>query len=1578
MSTEAPRSEADQRLLEQVALTLVLCDRSAVIAGEAAEGAVALREVLADRVRPGRALAEEAWRALQGTGPLESAGEGKLAFASDADRDALAAACLQRSGASDQQLESLLLDPWSDDPRVVPRLRGLAAALLDVRLSLRIPLARRDPQTALRSDHSRWETDERAALVDALVTHSRDGSLAPQREDLERLEGLAHPGLAEQLDPLIRDQSGPALLRLLSLEIAEAATVPTVADSLLQVALDEEERNEVREAAARAFVASTAPEQHAQLRPLLSVDPSADFDGQLRGTALRAMWRAGALGIDELLRTLEGGSNRYFFGAFLGFMSRPELPAEILERCGPPGLASLVRWSIALLPWFHAGHTQVALAQEGLRLALRHVDESEVRSEVARLLWAAAQAHETAPHDMAATLSEEARRSLLVQVLENATAATSASYWAIAKIVHETDIPWLLGIVFDPGSPKAAVELLAQLHEVDAADIVDLYWSCPERMQALRRRIESSWSAESSTARRELDDIDRQREERTAASRIRPPLMTRLQQLAGFAEEHPLPVWTETVQQLALGPDEQEHGYPLRGPVSDLPGWAALDEAWQDTLRQWARKALESGDPQVEQWISTRGIPGDALAALLALELMHIDGTVASLSDETLTRWAPVVMRLWELRSGAPLPVELRDTIRARVPDALAEAARRVLLDAREPVDVALRVREVERFWVVGAEEALLQLWKRHDLPAESKQVVVSALVSGGSAAGLERAEQALELFAKHRTNRYDAIASAVAFARLDLARYWPLLEGAAKADAQFALDWLGPLAEEERRNHDWLNGLAENNLGVILRILVGRFPSFHRPGGARFLGRSDFLVMLRDSILERLVRHGTWKAVRELEEAAKLLPDPDVLRWSIERARDLAREHSTPALTPQDVHRLVASPRAAVVRGSAALRRAVHRILVEASVDWQPFWQRSEDGAFWPRDGERLEALVRETMADFFHGATVPEVDVRSAGGNTIRVAAPAKGGAEPPSVDIRLVPGWADDLRSAAAGASLVLGLWFGTERWGGGDERRFVAARRGPEDFRSLVRSVRGSAVIWDMSVHETREMLAKALPFGGALLRALDAAGVQVQEVRSHGSDDTWHLAVAWPERLRDRFGLAPRGLIVAVAGQPSAKHTNQARTVLLASPGDMDLDLLIVASDALGLEARLDQLPARWGQWVAWSFANTAAEDLGQAMAQRMPTWEIFDQLDPVRLSQFYGREDEVAHLRRSILAGRSVGVYGIRKVGKTSLVRYVTDDLDPLSRDLYSKDQAAAQPSGAVRVVWVDMQGVGKERGDIEAVLGDRLRRRMAREGSSLGETPSPGAALESILADADRSLCIVLDEYDYAFEPIPTPGFAAILASLRAQAQQTRRLSVLLIGRDPRHLEAPMLEGAPNPLLSWCTEHWVRPMKPNAVSQMLRQLGLRVGLQVGDATVEAALAWTGGHPQLARQLGAAVQEVARREQRVDTDAILDDALDVFPERSSVRTTVNEVEDLLRRRYPAAWLLITGQPLDDIGRRRGRLWLRNFGLVDKDLRLWRLLDEGSSRTASGGPGNHDDWQESIRLEQREPEDPPAP
>ncbi len=250
-------------------------------------------------------------------------------------------------------------------------------------------------------------------------------------------------------------------------------------------------------------------------------------------------------------------------------------------------------------------------------------------------------------------------------------------------------------------------------------------------------------------------------------------------------------------------------------------------------------------------------------------------------------------------------------------------------------------------------------------------------------------------------------------------------------------------------------------------------------------------------------------------------------------------------------------------------------------------------------------------------------------------------------------------------------------------------------------------------------------------------------------------------------------------------------------------------------------------------------------------------YDPYDVRDPVSGAfGFFGREGWVQGLLRRIEAGRPVGLFGLRKMGKSSLLRVL--------------GERATFPVAVVNLQ--TMETVPQLYRRILRYWSEWLRARggLLWEPPELPATDPTGAFTEAVLSLLERletmgyipRLTVLLDEIE---QVVPHPdgsgpdltAYLTFFRALRGLVDEDGRLSLVVAGLNPAINRINAWGAEQNPTFSLFQEEVVGPLAPQAATQMMRNLGRQVGLVYAEASLREILTLSGGHPFLARQLGS-------------------------------------------------------------------------------------------------------------------------
>jgi hypothetical protein len=267
---------------------------------------------------------------------------------------------------------------------------------------------------------------------------------------------------------------------------------------------------------------------------------------------------------------------------------------------------------------------------------------------------------------------------------------------------------------------------------------------------------------------------------------------------------------------------------------------------------------------------------------------------------------------------------------------------------------------------------------------------------------------------------------------------------------------------------------------------------------------------------------------------------------------------------------------------------------------------------------------------------------------------------------------------------------------------------------------------------------------------------------------------------------------------------------------------------------------------------------------------------VFDVLN------FFGREGLAEELMHLLSTGQPLGLFGLRKMGKSSLLGYLRGRL-PYPAALLDLQTGTALADLYERILraWEDD---ARARLEIDLGLGEARIRTADPTYDFVQATKDTLSKLT--LKQPDARLVILLDEIELLVPPVDDAGealgrYLSFTRALRGLIQEEQRLSLMIVGVDPtinrisrcgaagdqnsffsfvqeilmRRLISSRSQSAQNPFFSFVQEIYIPPLLEADCIQMVRNIGRQVVLSYEDDAALRVARASGGHPSLARQL---------------------------------------------------------------------------------------------------------------------------
>lgn len=242
---------------------------------------------------------------------------------------------------------------------------------------------------------------------------------------------------------------------------------------------------------------------------------------------------------------------------------------------------------------------------------------------------------------------------------------------------------------------------------------------------------------------------------------------------------------------------------------------------------------------------------------------------------------------------------------------------------------------------------------------------------------------------------------------------------------------------------------------------------------------------------------------------------------------------------------------------------------------------------------------------------------------------------------------------------------------------------------------------------------------------------------------------------------------------------------------------------------------------------------------------------------------FFGRERVIDLVNSALEKDSHIGLFGIRKIGKTSLVKYLASQAPyPVAwlslQESFTPDQvfylAIREWKQALRLRFP------------RSVLSDFQTEHLDSSDSSTEAFAADVQTLLKTLTElgATPRLILCLDEVDRitpgsAAAEEQVQGFSDLMGFLQGLATRVKSLNLIVCGEHPTISRTHFFEGSgfsiQNPLFQGLHEIFLGPFSEEETNEMVVKIGALMGIEFDPLSLKAIYDWSGGHPFLARQV---------------------------------------------------------------------------------------------------------------------------
>ncbi|OPZ11549.1 MAG: hypothetical protein BWZ07_01942 [Alphaproteobacteria bacterium ADurb.BinA280] len=401
----------------------------------------------------------------------------------------------------------------------------------------------------------------------------------------------------------------------------------------------------------------------------------------------------------------------------------------------------------------------------------------------------------------------------------------------------------------------------------------------------------------------------------------------------------------------------------------------------------------------------------------------------------------------------------------------------------------------------------------------------------------------------------------------------------------------------------------------------------------------------------------------------------------------------------------------------------------------------------------------------------------------------------------------------------------------------------------------------------------------------------------------------------------------------------------AKDIISASQGRLDPAFaLVVHADTTG-----DEKLRNWGRELGYKIvpiyrpragAIPTTELLRRSLARDLFTYDPFSLTGPVLAdSEFFGRRNTAIDTLRQLQSGRILSIFGIRKLGKTSLINRVV---------------TLARESGEPQIAMIDCSVDGFN--SLTAPEALKAIAKVAKMAATRGYAHITEALKRSdkelvpVFDDlwstaTPKPLTLIFDEVDYITPASPTRAhwrkdFNVFWREFRVVYQEAQRmgfpLSVLVSGVSSHAFRVESFDGIENSVLHFVPEGYLAPFARQASKQMIKDLCKRCGLVLSDEDQDLFAATCGDFPYWIRLAGSYLHrsiDIQGRPKTIDRE-LLERLLKDFIDSEGVDAARVALEDLRRKTAEPIDLLHRAAAVPHLPLAEGKLLLR-YGLAEQ-------------------------------------------
>lgn len=328
------------------------------------------------------------------------------------------------------------------------------------------------------------------------------------------------------------------------------------------------------------------------------------------------------------------------------------------------------------------------------------------------------------------------------------------------------------------------------------------------------------------------------------------------------------------------------------------------------------------------------------------------------------------------------------------------------------------------------------------------------------------------------------------------------------------------------------------------------------------------------------------------------------------------------------------------------------------------------------------------------------------------------------------------------------------------------------------------------------------------------------------------------------------------------------------------------------------------------------------EKIRNLLSQYLGLRDLYDSTLPVSGRKLFGREKLLVQVADQAHKGQFVGIFGLRKMGKTSLMYQLRDEKLKDEAVAYVDLQSSPGLSIAsfLPVLWEIERDLLNRLQENHPAVSKILRLGVfSRYSDAIAAGLSPALVFSEDLRELLDSIAneelpgvsrvvIILDELERCL-PLAgqqaMAGYLEFFSLLRGLAQTERYrglLSSVVVAANAAISEKGYWEGRENPVFSLYKPLFVPPLSKPDTAQMIQNLGKSMSVYWEHSAIDAVFSECAGHPFLTRMLCSQISNRHLNRPLQITLRMVQDEIPVFIQDKSDK--FEQITELLHSHFP--------------------------------------------------------------------------